>query len=146
MHHPTDRIVHTKVFVTPVLEHWLEWEIAQRVHHEGPIWWPIAPRVNALLHQSWSTGRMRNSSMGPPWRIDLMTHSTMNEHFVTPVMELEQEIAQWFHHGRSIWWPTAPWGNTLLHQLWSTGWNKNRIIEICDTQPCCNNHKTLGLR
>ena len=32
MHHPTDRIAHTAAFVTPVMEHWLEWEIAQWVH------------------------------------------------------------------------------------------------------------------
>ena len=29
MHHPTDRITHTTAFVTPVVEHWLEREIAQ---------------------------------------------------------------------------------------------------------------------
>ena len=32
MHHPTDRITHTMAFVTPVVEHWLEGEIAQWVH------------------------------------------------------------------------------------------------------------------
>ena len=32
MHHPTDRIAHTMAFVTPVMEHWLEREIAQWVH------------------------------------------------------------------------------------------------------------------
>ena len=32
MHYPTDRIIHTTVFVTPVVEHWLEREIAQWVH------------------------------------------------------------------------------------------------------------------
>ena len=32
MHHPTDRIPHTTAFVTPVVEHWLEREIAQWVH------------------------------------------------------------------------------------------------------------------
>ena len=32
MHHPTDRIKHTTAFVTPVVEHWLEREIAQWVH------------------------------------------------------------------------------------------------------------------
>ena len=53
MNHPTDRIAHTTAFVTPVMEHWLEREIAkwvhpmkdrsddretfQCVHHEGPI-------------------------------------------------------------------------------------------------------------
>ena len=35
MHHPINRIVHTTDFVTPVVEHWLEREIAQWVHHEG---------------------------------------------------------------------------------------------------------------
>ena len=32
MHHPTDRIEHPTAFVTPVVEHWLEREIAQWVH------------------------------------------------------------------------------------------------------------------
>ena len=31
MHHPTNRITHTMAFVTPVVEHWLEREIAQWV-------------------------------------------------------------------------------------------------------------------
>ena len=30
MHHPTDRITHTTAFVTPVVGHWLEREIAQK--------------------------------------------------------------------------------------------------------------------
>ena len=34
MHHPTDRIAHTTTFVTPVVEYWLEREIAEGVHHE----------------------------------------------------------------------------------------------------------------
>ena len=37
MHHPTDRIIHTTVFVTPVVEHCLELEIAHWVDHEGSI-------------------------------------------------------------------------------------------------------------
>ena len=32
MHHPTDRMAHKTAFVTPVVEHWLEREIAQWVH------------------------------------------------------------------------------------------------------------------
>ena len=32
MHHPTDRITHTTAFVTPVVEYWLEREIAQWEH------------------------------------------------------------------------------------------------------------------
>ena len=43
MHHPTDRIVHTMAFVTPVVEHWLEREIAQWVH-------PMKDRSDDPLH------------------------------------------------------------------------------------------------
>ena len=32
MHHPTDRTTHITAFVTPVVEHWLEREIARCVH------------------------------------------------------------------------------------------------------------------
>ena len=42
MHHLTDRIAHTTAFVTPVMEHWLEWEIPQWVRQ------PITPWTNAL--------------------------------------------------------------------------------------------------
>ena len=41
---PIYRIAHTTtVFVTPVVEHWLERKIAQWVHHKGSIRRPIAP-------------------------------------------------------------------------------------------------------
>ena len=43
MHHPTDRIIHTTAFGTPVVEHWLEQEIAQWVH-------PMKDRSNDPLH------------------------------------------------------------------------------------------------
>ena len=44
MHHTTDRIIHTTAFVTPIVEHWLEREIAQCVRYECSIRRPIAPR------------------------------------------------------------------------------------------------------
>ena len=55
MHHPTDRIVHTTVKVTPIVEYGLEWEVAQWIHHEGLIWWPISPWANALpcAYKNW---------------------------------------------------------------------------------------------
>ena len=43
MHHPTDRIAHTMVFVTSVVEHWLEREIAKWVH-------PMKDRSNDPLY------------------------------------------------------------------------------------------------
>ena len=45
MHHPTDRIAHTTTFVTPVVEHWLEREIAQWVH-------PMKDRSDDLSRKS----------------------------------------------------------------------------------------------
>ena len=82
MHHLTDRITHTTAFVTPVVEHQLEREIAQwvlprsyislRVHHEGSIRWPIAPWANALTMEL-------HLALGPPWRINPTTHRTMSE-------------------------------------------------------------------
>ena len=48
MHHPSGWIIHIAAFVTPVMEHWLEWEISQWVHHEGSIWRHITPWLNAL--------------------------------------------------------------------------------------------------
>ena len=41
-------IPQTGYHVTPVMEHWLERDIAQWVHHEGLIRRPIAPWANAL--------------------------------------------------------------------------------------------------
>ena len=50
MHHPTDKIVHTTAFVKPVVELWLEREIAQWVHDEGLIQWPIGPCAYVILY------------------------------------------------------------------------------------------------
>ena len=80
MHHPTDRIAHTTAFVTPVVEHWLEREIAQWVHpmkdrsdnpshHERT----LLPRSYVSLHGAlrvWSTnlprlGRRGTAGCGP---------------------------------------------------------------------------------
>ena len=71
MYHPTDRVAHTTAFVTPVVEHWLEREIAQWVHpmndqsddpshhelHLTPrlIWevWSLFVMVKASYSQRW---------------------------------------------------------------------------------------------
>ena len=46
MHHPTDRIKHTTAFVTPVMEHWLEREIA---------FWKLLPLVRMSRSSQCST-------------------------------------------------------------------------------------------
>ena len=43
-------ITHTTAFVTPVVEQWLEREIAQWVHHEGSTRRPIAQWATTELH------------------------------------------------------------------------------------------------
>ena len=93
MHHPTDWITHTTAFVTPVVEHWLEREIAQwiwlrtilivrketRCSHIG-YYYRLTARVllyapshrqDNTYHGCCYTTRgalagTRNSSMGPP--------------------------------------------------------------------------------
>ena len=35
--HPTDKTAQTPAFVIPVVEHWVERQIAQSVHHDGSI-------------------------------------------------------------------------------------------------------------
>ena len=58
MHHPTDRIIHTTAFVTPVVEHWMEREIAEWVnsmkdrsddlsHHEQT----FLPRSSVIINK-----------------------------------------------------------------------------------------------
>ena len=54
MHHPTDRITYTSAFVMPVVEHWLEREIAQWVHHEGSISLTMTT-TTLLIHASTTT-------------------------------------------------------------------------------------------
>ena len=44
-------------FITPVVEHWLQSDIAQWVHHEGLIWRPITPWAKRSYH--WATSLQR---------------------------------------------------------------------------------------
>ena len=41
MYLSTESTAHTIAFIIPVVEHWLEQQIPQRVHHEGLIWDPL---------------------------------------------------------------------------------------------------------
>ena len=52
LHHPTDRILQTRAFVTLIVKHWLEREIPQWVHYNKSIWQPSALR--ALYHRATS--------------------------------------------------------------------------------------------
>ena len=67
MHHPTDRITHTTVFVTPVVEHWLEQEIAQWVH-------PMKDRSDDPPHHE------RTLSIQKRWYCGLLVFHATREH------------------------------------------------------------------
>ena len=90
MHHPTDGIAHTTAFVTPVVEHWLEREIAQWVHHEGSIRWPIAPWANTLTTELYLAPLITETVFHIYHSTNRIAHTTA---FVTPVMKhwLERE-------------------------------------------------------
>ena len=72
--HVQDKIAHTTAVVTPVVEHWLEREIAQWVHHEGSIRRPIAPRANALTTEIYLALQYRKLKQSErhiaPWASD----------------------------------------------------------------------------
>ena len=76
MHHSTERITHTATFVTPVVEHWLEKEIAHCVHHEGSIQWTIESSADALPLSYISLTELLEYSGLMPIASDFQTRAT----------------------------------------------------------------------
>ena len=77
MHHPTDRIAHTTAFVTPVVVHWLEREIAQWVH-------PMKDRSDdpshhgrTLLPRSYISLLVRSSSRSSRFNVSIRNSSSV---------------------------------------------------------------------
>ena len=133
MHHPTDKIAHTTAFVTPVVEHWLERDIAQCVHpmkdrsddpahgatshysyntsidtmEEGNVWFNNALRAFYLW--LYGVGHMvkahSDSKSGNPLQLISSKGS-----FICTIPQTGQYIPQ-----------------PLLHQSWSTGWSDDRM-------------------
>ena len=113
MHHPTDRITHTTAFVTPVVEHWLEREIAQWVH-------PMKDRSDDPSHHErtlylWATSRSSLSSKTKSLGLDENRFSRYNICAEGALVGhwLKYEITQCVHEEDSIWWPTTPQTDNL---------------------------------
>ena len=109
MHHPRDRIIHTTAFVTPVVEHWLEQEIAQWVH-------PMNDRSNDPSHHErtllpWSYISLQDHSDSKRKSAAATTWTTIFGNSKGSFIRTIQ------HTGEHIRQP-------LLHQSWSTGLNK----------------------
>ena len=112
MHHPTDRIAHTTAFVTPVVEHWLEREIAQWVH-------PMKDRSDDPPHHErtlylWATSRSWGSRISPIFTclkaIGLKIHWSLCKLPCTLVI---------------IWWPGVE-----NHWPWALGhWTRCSVLQ-----------------
>ena len=103
MHYPTDRIIHTRCFVTPVVEHWLEQDLAQWVHHEGSIRWLIAPWAIALTTE---IGKFLTSDVSVGiWNIRNWITKLINSNLWTPAMctALVQLVSNCITNVSSLW-------------------------------------------
>ena len=72
MHHPTDRIAHTTAFGTPVMEHWLEREIAQ---------WRIDPMTHHTMSKRSYHGATSRSKTNQTVRETICCHHCMGYSF-----------------------------------------------------------------
>ena len=101
MHHPTDRIAHITAFVTPVVEYWLEHEIAQWVHpmkyrsddpshHERTLlsWYWAAPRYSSVVERL----------LIVRWVVGSIPHGGLVELFLVPAL-----LHEWCNKGLSVY-------------------------------------------
>ena len=108
MHHPTDRITHTTAFVTPVMEHWLEREIAQWVH-------PMNDRSDDPSHHErtlylWAMSRSPGGKEGRKGMFYLTTHLT---HFYLRVYGIRHMVKD--HSNREKGNPLPPHRLFYMH-------------------------------
>ena len=144
MHHPTDRIAHTTTFITPVVEHWLELEIAQWVH-------PMKDRSdNPSHHERTLLPRSYISLLGLLFLISNnvsfisnIPAERMSQHmaFIILVMEqwLGQEIARWVHLEWLIQQLIAPWVLTTGDKTMRSKRAINRSTNIITSDQCFSN-------
>ena len=72
MHHPIDRIAQTTAFVTSIVEHWLEQEIAQWVRHERLIRRQIGTMSECSYHGAASrSNKLETTKENLFYRVDL---------------------------------------------------------------------------
>ena len=72
MHHPTERIVHTTAFVTPVVEHWLEREIAQWVH-------PMKDRSDGPSHHERTLAMSGSETLRYNWSLTVASSTSRGD-------------------------------------------------------------------
>ena len=70
MHHPTDRTAQTTSFVTPIMEHWLEWEIVMKDQYDDP-----SHHKRMLLPQSYISHSQQLMVKINWWNLEVSFHN-----------------------------------------------------------------------
>ena len=112
MHHPTDRITHTTAFDTPVVEHWLEREIAQWVH-------PMKDRSDDPSHNERTLYPHNNKTESYAYRqTRLLCHESKTSNKVPPLPNSCVHDPLWpQNHGSFDVWYLSPCKHVQMCQL-----------------------------
>ena len=81
MHHPTDRITHTTAFVTPVVEHWLEREIAQWVH-------PMKDRSDGPSHHERTLAMSGSETLRYNWSLTVASSTSRGDDGLQVIIDI----------------------------------------------------------
>ena len=117
MHHPTDSITHTTTFVTPVVEHLLEWNSSMKNRSNDPLHHSsMKNRSNDPLHHS----SMKNRSNDP------LHHSSMKNRSNDPLhhSSMKNRSNDPLHHSSM-----KNWSNDPLHHEWT--------LQLYEISPAC---------
>ena len=129
MHHPTDRRTHTTAFVTPVVEHWLEREIAQLVHTMEDRSDDPSHHERTLLPRSYISLQFITVSVN---QINVLCVSVLS-HVWNMFGATCSSVVRVFAHGRRInpsWW--THWAISSSSQCSMTGVTKAVICTMWD--------------
>ena len=114
MHHPTDRITHTTAFVTPVVERWLEREIAQWVHTMKDRSDDPSHHERTLLPRSYISPPNQKKATGPDNANRLVGNGYASRCRCSSPKTLPHET-----HSRVFWgWPQNTTQSGVLKAQW----------------------------
>ena len=107
MHHPSDRITHTTAFATPVVEHWLEREIAQWVHYMMDQSNDPRSHVRTLLPRSYILLPKVSSEVERSLMVRWVVGSIL--HGVDPLsyFSFQPVLHNWCNKGRGMCYPVC---------------------------------------
>ena len=85
--HPTDRIIHTTAFVTPVVEHWLEREIGRP--HEGSPSGSVFMLLLCVVISSWLNG---NGALALSGHLKVQAHCPGHKPQISGISKKRKEM------------------------------------------------------